>query len=75
MESSSELSELASSVFNGIEGIELGGGTTISQGWEDEEIGGVIHIEIGDGGVPSGDSEVQAPIFSPRKTRSGRVIK
>ena len=53
LESDSELSELASSVFNGMEGIEVGSGTTIcqGQGQEADEIGGVAPIEIGDSEV------------------------
>jgi hypothetical protein len=51
LESDSELSELASSEFNGMEGIEMGGTET------------------------GGDSEAQVPVYSPRKTGSGRVIK
>jgi hypothetical protein len=63
LESDSELSELASSVINSMEGIEVGGGTTICQGQdqEAEEIGSVAPTEIG-------DSEVKV-------SRYGRVLK
>jgi hypothetical protein len=64
LESDSELSELASSTFDGMEGVELGSGIKIGQ--EDQEMGS---IELG------GDSEVPEPVVSPRKTRSGRVRK
>ena len=72
LESDSELSELASSALDGMEGIEIGGNTAISTtvAAGDQEIGQGI------GGTrTSGDSEAQVPVFSPRKTRSGRVIK
>jgi hypothetical protein len=100
LESDSELSELASSAFHGMEGIEVSSGTAIrqdqdqdqdqgqgqgqdqGQSQDDEEMGDVAPTDIGDVEVPGGasedvggDSEVQAPIFSPRKTRSGRVRK
>ena len=72
LESDSELSELASSAFDGIEGIEMGGDTAISTtvAAGDQETG------QGMGGTGTGgDSEAQVPVFSPRKTRSGRIIK
>jgi hypothetical protein len=48
----------------GMEGIE--GGSSIAIAVEDQEMVGA---------ETSGDNEAQAPVFSPRRTRSGRVIK
>jgi hypothetical protein len=76
-ESNSELSELASSVFNGMEGIEGGGDAAIAV--EDQEMGGTLTDgqtgQVMGGTGTSGDSEAQVPVFSPRKTKSGRLIK
>ena len=78
MESDSELSKLASSVFDGMEGIEIGSGTAIctTVAVEDQEMSGTLTNDQGIGGTEtSGNSKAQVPVFSPRKTRSGRVIK
>ena len=72
LESNSEFLELANNAFDRIEGIEMGGDTAISNtvAAGDQEIG------QGMGGTGTGgDSKAQVPVFSPRKTRSGRVIK
>ena len=58
---SSEISVLAGSLFNGMEGIEGGG---IETSGDDEVLGGIS------GGINFQDSNT-----SPRKTRSGRVVK
>ena len=60
--SNSDLSMLASSLFDGMEGIEIGGSI---------ELGGGGNVQ----GILSSDSKVQGSIISPRKTRSGKVIK
>jgi hypothetical protein len=52
---------LASSQFNGMEGIELGGGTEVGDG-----------AEVGDG-IES--SSIQGTDFSPRRMRSGKVVR
>ena len=63
--SDSELSELASNVFDGIEGIEMG---TLTDRLTDKQIGQQMDsVEGGSSG------EVNSTVFSPRKTRSGRV--
>ena len=81
LESDSEHSELASSACNKMEGIEIGSGTVIGTtiAVEDQEMGGTLTDgQIGQGmgrTETSGNSEAQVPVFSPRKTRSGRVRK
>ena len=82
LDSDSDLLVLASSLFNGMEGIEMGSGITLclegqdgqdGQDNQDSQDGQDSHemdgIEIG------GSSKALDPIFSPRKTRSGRVIR
>jgi hypothetical protein len=65
-DSDGDLSVLASSLFNGMEGIEQGGSTTIRQ---DDQGDGGVQGEIEGSGI------MQGLIFSPRKTRSGRVLR
>jgi hypothetical protein len=60
LESDSELSELASSVFDGMEGIAIGGGTAIrtTVTVEDQEMGGMFTDGQGMGGIEtSGNSK------------------
>jgi len=68
LDGDSELSELASSVFNGMEGVEMSSGTIIGQ-----DMGG--REPSGDDEVSGGESEVTGPVVSPRRTRSSRVRK
>ena len=65
MGSNSELSELASNVFDGMEGIEMG---TLTDRLTDKQI--KQQMDSAEGGS---SSEVNSTVFSPRKTRSGRV--
>jgi hypothetical protein len=61
-QSDGELSVLASSLSNSMEGIESSQGISVESG--DEEMGA-----IGSG------SSVQDPVISPRCTRSGKVLE
>jgi len=56
-DSNSELSVLASSIFNSMEGIEESNTISVESDADDESI------------------DVQDSVFSPRKTRSGRVVQ
>jgi hypothetical protein len=62
-DSDSELSVLASSLFNGIEGIEIGGGIEMGGG-----------IDVGGDDKNLGSIGGSRTINSPRTTRSGKVI-
>jgi hypothetical protein len=70
-DSDSDLSVLASSLFNGMEGVEHDSGTLVEQEGQEERMEGPTEVQIG----ITGDIQVQRPIFSPRKTRSSRVVK
>ena len=78
LDSDDDLSVLDSRLFDRMEGSEQGGNSQDDQGDHDgqAEMDG---IEIGDSsevqGTIRGNSEVQGPVFSPRKTRSGQVVK
>jgi hypothetical protein len=61
----SELSMLASSLFNGMEGIEFSG---MDSGLMDSG-------PMDSGAMDSDDSSILGVAFSPRKTRSGKVIR
>jgi len=77
IQSDSELSVLASSLFNGIEGIESGqgiitsssgiemGGTSSLPNQGDSEQGGSINSGIG----------TQSNVISPWRTRSGKILQ
>ena len=58
-----------------MEGVEHDSGTLVEQEGQEEErmegIEGPKEVQIG----ITGDIQVQGSIFSPRKTRSGRVVK
>jgi hypothetical protein len=58
IESDSDLSMLASSLFDSIEGIEMGGGIELSNGGD---------VQRNVQGILSSDSKVQGSIISPRK--------
>ena len=55
--------------------LEHDSGTLVEQEGQEEErmegIEGPTEVQIG----ITGDIQVQGPVFSPRKTRSGRVVK
>jgi hypothetical protein len=70
IQSDSELSVLASSLFNGMEGIESNQGIESSQGI-DVEMGGTSGCQ-GDGG--HGDGSIQSTVFSPRRIRSSKIL-
>ena len=79
IESDSELSVLASSLFNGIEDIESGRGISVESG--DVEMGGtgsgLTDQDDQDSQGNGVDSGVGVPTvgLSPRRTRSGKVVK
>ena len=74
LHSGGDLSELASSIFNGMEGIEM---DVPTEGDVDKQAGQETEgLEAGsDSGVlgDKGNNEVALPVFSPKKTRSGPV--
>ena len=74
MNSDSGLSVLASSLFSGMEGIEVGGGTVIGQDSQAIVNTGITHKGTSQDKIGS-NSEVPGLILSPRKTRSGRLVK
>jgi hypothetical protein len=63
LDTNSELSVLASSLFNGMDGIEIGGGI-IDHETQDDASG-----EINSG------ANIQGVSSSPRRTRSGKIVK
>jgi len=67
-DSDSDLLVLASSLFNGMEGIEQCGSTTTRQD-EDDQGDSRVQGEIEGSGI------IQGLVFSPRKTRSGRILR
>jgi hypothetical protein len=87
LESDGELSVLASSLFNGMDGIELGqsgdvemGGTSVgltdqdgqdSQNGQDSQGGGLQDV----GSRFGGGKAILGAGTSPRRTRSGKVVK
>jgi hypothetical protein len=78
IESDSELSVLASSQFMGIDDIELGEGVGVELG--DVEMSGTGEVQDSQGdGIGSQDHGVDSGIqgieISPRRTRSGKVVK
>ena len=80
MNSDSGLSVLASSLFSGMEGIEVGGGTVIGQdGQGNQDSQAIVNTGITHKGTSQdkigSNSEVPGLILSPRKTRSGRLVK
>lgn len=68
----SELSVLASSLFNGMDGLEYSG-----MGGGDIEDSNMDGGDIDGGELDSGDDSTSAPeiAFSPRKMRSGKVVR
>lgn len=82
IQSDSELSMLASSLFNGIEGIESSQGINVEMGGtsgcqRDSEHGGHGDGEHGDSEHGDGghsDSSIQSTVFSPRRIRSGKIL-
>jgi hypothetical protein len=69
LDCNSELSVLASSLFNRMEGLERDSSTVVGQ--DNQHMEGVEIRESSQ----VGSSEVQGLVFSPRKTRSGCVLQ
>jgi hypothetical protein len=75
---------LASSQFNGMDGIELGGveigriGSGSSSGTTDQDVQSDIQDSqdgLGDSIDTSGRAGAQYVVTSPRRTRSGKLVK
>jgi hypothetical protein len=72
--SSSDLTEPTSSLFNGIEGVELSGGNSKdhNRSFDNNSDNKVQDSDIG---IKMGSDDEVAKAISPRRMRSGRIVK